>query len=148
MYRSGLVDTLVTHANMKWLGLTPLFGDHRAFMPPQLKTKQIVSLLAGLGQKSVVLWLFALPKWAINYHKVSSSNTFCLEALAGCFRLLMKGNFNRYVRLNEYETGQYFLQNFQCCWFTRFVKFANKKLYIYLESWKMHEINACLICVN
>ena len=40
MYRSGLVDTLVTHANMKGLGLTPLLGDHRGFMPPQLKTKQ------------------------------------------------------------------------------------------------------------
>ena len=40
MYRSGLVDTLVTHANMKVLGLTPLFGDRRGFMPPQLKTKQ------------------------------------------------------------------------------------------------------------
>ena len=38
MYRSGLVDTLVTHA--KGFGLTPLFGDHRGFMPPQLKTKQ------------------------------------------------------------------------------------------------------------
>ena len=40
MYRSGLVDTLVTHANMKRLGLTPLFGDPRGFMPPQLKAKQ------------------------------------------------------------------------------------------------------------
>jgi hypothetical protein len=40
MYRSGLVNTLVTHANMKGLGLTPLFGDRRGFMPPQLKTKQ------------------------------------------------------------------------------------------------------------
>jgi hypothetical protein len=25
---------------MKGLGLTPLFGDRRGFMPPQLKTKQ------------------------------------------------------------------------------------------------------------
>ena len=40
MYRSGLVDTLVTHANMKGLGLTPSLGDRRGFMPPQLKTKQ------------------------------------------------------------------------------------------------------------
>ena len=40
MYRLGLVDTLVTHANMKGLGLTPSFGDRRGFMPPQLKTKQ------------------------------------------------------------------------------------------------------------
>ena len=39
MYRSGLVDTLVTHAFMKGLGLTPLFRDRRGFMPPQLKTK-------------------------------------------------------------------------------------------------------------
>ena len=40
MYRLGLVDTLVTHANMKGFGLTPLFEDRRSFMPPQLKTKQ------------------------------------------------------------------------------------------------------------
>ena len=45
MYRSGLVDTLVTHANMKGLGLTPLFGDRRGFMPPQLKTKTAVTYL-------------------------------------------------------------------------------------------------------
>ena len=44
MYRSGLVDTLVTHANMKGLGLTPLFGDRRGFMPPQLKTNSSEAL--------------------------------------------------------------------------------------------------------
>ena len=31
---------LVTHANMKGFGLTPLFGDPCGNMPPQLKTKQ------------------------------------------------------------------------------------------------------------
>ena len=40
MYRSGLVDTLVTHANTKGFGLTSLSGVRRGFMPPQLKTKQ------------------------------------------------------------------------------------------------------------
>jgi len=39
MYRLGLADTLVTHANMKGLGLTSLFGDRRGFMLPQLNTK-------------------------------------------------------------------------------------------------------------
>ena len=39
MYRSGLVYTLVSHANMKGLGLTPFFRDSRGFMPPQLKIK-------------------------------------------------------------------------------------------------------------
>ena len=34
-----MVDTLVTHANMKGLGLIPLFGDRHGFMPPQLKTQ-------------------------------------------------------------------------------------------------------------
>ena len=51
MYRSGLVDTLVTHANMKGLGLTPLFGDRRGFMPPQLKTN---ILYIPLSKKSTV----------------------------------------------------------------------------------------------
>ena len=31
------------------------------------------------------------------YRKVASSNTSCLEALAGFFRLLMKGIFDPYV---------------------------------------------------
>ena len=39
MYKSELVDTVVTHANMKGFELTPLFGDSRGYMPPQLKTK-------------------------------------------------------------------------------------------------------------
>ena len=40
MYRSGLVDNLLTHTNMKGLGITPLFGDRHGFMPPQLKTNK------------------------------------------------------------------------------------------------------------
>ena len=40
MYRSGLVDKLVTHANMKGLGRTPSLGDRRGFMPLQLKTNK------------------------------------------------------------------------------------------------------------
>ena len=40
MYRSGLVNTLGTHANTKGFGLTSLSGVRRGFMPPQLKTKQ------------------------------------------------------------------------------------------------------------
>ena len=39
MYRSGLVDTLVTHTNIEGFGLTPLTGDRRGYMPPLLKTK-------------------------------------------------------------------------------------------------------------
>ena len=42
MCRPVLVDMLVTHANMKGLGLTPLIGgDHHGFIPPQLKTKTL-----------------------------------------------------------------------------------------------------------
>ena len=40
MYRSGLVDMLVTHTNIEGFGLTPLSGDRRGYMPPLLKTKQ------------------------------------------------------------------------------------------------------------
>ena len=40
MYRSVLVDTLVTHTNIEGFGLTPLSGDHHGYMPPLLKTKQ------------------------------------------------------------------------------------------------------------
>ena len=31
---------LVTHANMKGFGLTPLFGHRRGYMPPHLKRQQ------------------------------------------------------------------------------------------------------------
>ena len=40
MFRLGLVDTLVTHANKEGFGLTPLSGDRPRYMPPLLKTKQ------------------------------------------------------------------------------------------------------------
>ena len=40
MFRSGLVNTLVTHANKKVFGLASLSGAHRGYMPPRLKTKQ------------------------------------------------------------------------------------------------------------
>ena len=40
MYRSGLLDTLVTHTNIEGFGLTPLSGDRHGYMPPLLKTKQ------------------------------------------------------------------------------------------------------------
>ena len=61
MYRSGLVDTLVTHANMKVFGLTPLFGDRRGYMPPQLKTKTglMQDWVFGLGYRlriSILKW--------------------------------------------------------------------------------------------
>ena len=39
MYRSVLVDKLVTHVNTKGFGLTSLSGFRRGFMPLQLKTK-------------------------------------------------------------------------------------------------------------
>jgi hypothetical protein len=39
MFRLGLVNTLVTHANIKGFGLTPLSGERRGYMPPLLKTK-------------------------------------------------------------------------------------------------------------
>ena len=48
MYRSGLVNILVTHANVKGLGLTPLFGDQRGFMPPYLKKHKKQVLLSNL----------------------------------------------------------------------------------------------------
>ena len=41
MYRLGLVNTLDTHANMKGFGLTPLYGDRRGYMPPQLKIMRL-----------------------------------------------------------------------------------------------------------
>ena len=38
-----------------------------------------------------------LCMYSANYRKVASSNTSCFEALAGFFRLLMKGIFDPYV---------------------------------------------------
>ena len=47
MNRLGLVDTLVTHVNMRrGLAKLPQIGDHCGFIPPQLKTnKQLHSNL-------------------------------------------------------------------------------------------------------
>ena len=41
MCRSGLVNRLVTHANIEGFGLTPFSGDRRGYMPPLVKTKQL-----------------------------------------------------------------------------------------------------------
>ena len=43
----------------------------------------------------LVLKIFGI--YRSNYRKVASSNTSCLEAQAGFFRLLMKGIFGPYV---------------------------------------------------
>ena len=51
MYRLGLVDTLVTHTNIEWFGLTPLSGDRRGYIPPLLKTKQSSVLKKGVKQR-------------------------------------------------------------------------------------------------
>ena len=45
MFRLGLVDTLVTHANIKGIALTPLSGDRRGYTPPLLKTKTKARIL-------------------------------------------------------------------------------------------------------
>ena len=46
MFRLELVYTLVTHANIKGFGLTPLSGDCRGYMPPLLKTKTRIHSMA------------------------------------------------------------------------------------------------------
>ena len=72
MYRSGLVDTLVTHANMKGFGLTPLFGDRRGFMPPQLKTKTNKCIkwekIQKINERTLLLFggLEWLSKWWVH----------------------------------------------------------------------------------
>ena len=47
--------------------------------------------------KSSCAYHSKIVKLFLEYHKVLSSNTSCLEAHAGFFRLLMKGIFNPYV---------------------------------------------------
>ena len=49
-----------------------------------------------------IVYLIALEAWCVqssivDYRKVKSSNTSCLEAHAGFFRLLIKGKFDLYV---------------------------------------------------
>ena len=58
MFRSGLVDMLVTHANKEGFGLTPLSGDHRGYMPPLLKTNQVMK--SSLMYKCHRVYIFIL----------------------------------------------------------------------------------------
>ena len=48
MFRSGMVDKLVTHANIEEFGLTPLSGDRSGYMPLLLKTKMMPSYKAWI----------------------------------------------------------------------------------------------------
>ena len=41
--------------------------------------------------------LFSTKWYILRYRKVASSNTSCLEAQAGIYKLLMKGSFDAYV---------------------------------------------------
>ena len=64
MFRLGLVDTLVTLANIKGFGLTPLSGDHRGYMPPLLQTKT--------KQNKFVLVQISVKGW--NFHNAQAYN--------------------------------------------------------------------------
>ena len=63
MFISGLVDTLVTHANKEGFGLTPLFGDCRGYKPPLLQTKQKTHVIL-----LTTLWNFALVSKQPYFH--------------------------------------------------------------------------------
>ena len=63
---------------MKGFGLTPLFGDRRGFMPPQLKTNMIPQYFkAAVAQMTLELAHFAnifpQKKWHANKRKRSGS---------------------------------------------------------------------------
>ena len=45
-----------------------------------------------------LIWFLGLHRYYFSYRKVASSNTSCLEAHVGFFRLLMKGIFDSYVQ--------------------------------------------------
>ena len=74
MYRSGLVDTLVTHANTKGFGLTSLSGVRHDFMLPQLKTKQIFIASATPASH--------LPKRTHAFHEFFSAQEAIYKFLA------------------------------------------------------------------
>ena len=52
-----------------------------------------MSIILGSNVWTKDLGDFELGKLLYSYHKVTSSNMFCLEAHAGLFGLLMKGIF-------------------------------------------------------
>ena len=68
MFRLGLVDTLVTHANIKGFGLTPLSGACHGYMPSRFQKEvcwplkdnrmmchiyQIIEIGAGIRNRGV-----------------------------------------------------------------------------------------------
>ena len=105
MYRSGLINTLVTHANMKGLGLTHLFRDLHGFMPPLLKTKQNRNNfipLCNAKSATVVVW-FQRPAF------------FCLHMyLCMNFEHVFIRKFWRIIK--KYLTTQSFFRKPFTCW--------------------------------
>ena len=93
MYRSGLVDTLVTHANMKGFGLTPLFGDRRGYMPPQVKNKRNktnVKLFSICKLISFAFQLFPLQqKWLLLLHLARLVNALNSMYKSGLVNMLV-----------------------------------------------------------
>ena len=70
MFRSGLVDTLVTHANKEGFGLTHLSGDCHGYMP-QTKTKhffQFILLMYKCSKNLMILPDKNAPSEVISSH--------------------------------------------------------------------------------
>ena len=108
MFWSGLVNRLVTNANIKGFGLTPLSGDRRGYMPPLLKTKQETMMKKYLGWslyfsgvcRKTMLLLIGFPWKKIS--SVKSSDHEFLHSLSddedddddSCFRVI--SNFRHF----------------------------------------------------
>ena len=89
MFRTGLVDTLVTHANIKGFGLTPLSGDRHGYMPSLLKTKHesYISTFYPLHNSEIFINIFdlmPLEKKDVSWLLIHMTN-FCAQKGFGQF---------------------------------------------------------------
>ena len=117
MYRSGLVDTLVTHANMKGLGLTPLFGDRRGFMPPQLKTNKTKSPSSSVIYKAFwfckIFFIFfrCTRKTCFNFFLLLKVSQFINRALFSFWFMKFEKKtfivFPNYMKRNKNNMGNF-----------------------------------------
>ena len=80
MFRLELVNTLVTRANIKGFGLTPLFGDHLGIYASSFKKKHFMGLV---GKKVLYFLDNNTQKWPLWIQQRISRFAFSCPFLVG-----------------------------------------------------------------
>ena len=130
MFKSGLVDTLVTHANIKGFGLTPLSGDCRGYMSPLLKTKQRTNMICNIKSKRKAITTLKRITYILDKLKLWAKTISCQGHEIQNYRNNFSLKYNPILRIPldyivESSQRQWFIKTYSSDHFTSLFKFIN-----------------------